>query len=132
MAGGQFGVYWRMAWTKDRSRPSVLSRRPEGCKTPRVDFFCYHDTILHHRFFSPILSTTLKAEDRPMIKRLGTALVIIFIAIGGALPLLPHQAEDALAKLHRAALVWDCHTTLAYRVLYEGRDIGKRLPGGHA
>ena len=33
-------------------------------------------------------------------------------------------------KLHRDALVWDCHNDLAYRVLYEGLDIGNRLPGG--
>ncbi len=35
------------------------------------------------------------------------------------------------AKLHRDALVWDCHNDLSYRVLYEGLDIGKRLPAGH-
>jgi len=40
------------------------------------------------------------------------------------------QADDAVAKLHRDALVWDCHNDLAYRVLYEGLDIGNRLPGG--
>jgi len=28
-------------------------------------------------------------------------------------------------------MVWDCHNDLAYRVLYEGLDIGDRLPGGH-
>ena len=40
-------------------------------------------------------------------------------------------AETAAAdKLHRDALVWDCHNDLAYRVLYEGLDIGNRLPGG--
>jgi len=54
----------------------------------------------------------------------------IVIAIGAAGLLLPQPAEDALAKLHREALVWDCHNDLAYRVRYEGLDIGKRLPGG--
>lgn len=39
--------------------------------------------------------------------------------------------EDELARLHREALVWDCHNDLAYRVLYEGLNIGDRLPGGH-
>lgn len=65
-----------------------------------------------------------------MLRRLETALSILFVAIGGALPLSPQSAKDALAKLHRDALVWDCHNDLAYRVLYEGLDIGKRLPGG--
>ena len=41
----------------------------------------------------------------------------------------PHN--DEIDKLHREALVWDCHNDLAYRVLYEGLDIGQRLPGGH-
>jgi len=65
-----------------------------------------------------------------MIRILGTALATAFAAIGGALYLSSQPAEDALAKLHREALVWDCHNDLAYRVLYEGLDIGKRLPGG--
>ena len=34
-------------------------------------------------------------------------------------------------QLHLDALVWDCHNDLAYRVLYEGLDIGDRLPAGH-
>ena len=34
-------------------------------------------------------------------------------------------------KLHREALVWDCHNDLVYRVLYEKLDLGKRLPEGH-
>ena len=34
-------------------------------------------------------------------------------------------------RLHQDSLVWDCHNDLAYRVLYEGLDIGNRLPGGH-
>ena len=38
--------------------------------------------------------------------------------------------EDAVNKLHQEALVWDCHNDLSYRVLYEGLDIGKRLPAG--
>lgn len=42
----------------------------------------------------------------------------------------PAAAAQAIEKLHRDALVWDCHNDLAYRVLYEGLDIGNRLPGG--
>jgi membrane dipeptidase len=41
------------------------------------------------------------------------------------------QASEGVEKLHRDSLVWDCHNDLAYRVLYEGLDIGNRLPGGH-
>jgi membrane dipeptidase len=40
------------------------------------------------------------------------------------------KPEDAISRLHRDAIVWDCHNDLAYRVLYEGLDIGNRLPGG--
>ncbi len=43
-------------------------------------------------------------------------------------PVLAQQGADLL---HRNALVWDCHNDLSYRVLYEGLDIGKRLPAGH-
>jgi membrane dipeptidase len=39
--------------------------------------------------------------------------------------------DEAVAILHRDALVWDCHNDLSYRVLYEGLDIGNRLPAGH-
>jgi membrane dipeptidase len=37
----------------------------------------------------------------------------------------------AIEALHEQALVWDAHNDLAYRVLYEGLDIGQRLPAGH-
>jgi membrane dipeptidase len=39
--------------------------------------------------------------------------------------------DAATLALHEEALVWDCHNDLAYRVLYEGLDIGNRLPAGH-
>jgi len=39
--------------------------------------------------------------------------------------------EKDVKKLHKEAIVWDCHNDLEYRVLYEGLDIGERLPGGH-
>jgi membrane dipeptidase len=40
-------------------------------------------------------------------------------------------ATDAVDDLHEEAIVWDCHNDLAYRILYEGLDIGERLPAGH-
>jgi membrane dipeptidase len=39
--------------------------------------------------------------------------------------------DQAIATLHDEALVWDCHNDLAYRVHYEGLDMGQRLPAGH-
>lgn len=39
--------------------------------------------------------------------------------------------HDPARTLHAEALVWDCHNDLSYRVLYEGLDIGQRLPAGH-
>jgi membrane dipeptidase len=39
--------------------------------------------------------------------------------------------QDDVDKLHKEALVWDCHNDLVYRVLYEKLDIGDRLPAGH-
>ncbi len=39
--------------------------------------------------------------------------------------------QDKVDKLHKEALVWDCHNDLVYRVLYEKLDIGDRLPVGH-
>jgi membrane dipeptidase len=66
--------------------------------------------------------------------------IFIFLVIGLVLAAVAttrtgasDQARDvsrAVEKLHRDALVWDCHNDLAYRVLYEGLDIGNRLPGG--
>jgi membrane dipeptidase len=47
----------------------------------------------------------------------------------GPSPFATLNGEDVL-KLHKEALVWDCHNDLAYRVLYEGLDIGNRLPAG--
>ena len=39
--------------------------------------------------------------------------------------------QDEVDKLHKNALVWDCHNDLVYRVFYEKLDIGNRLPAGH-
>ena len=41
------------------------------------------------------------------------------------------EGYGGVDALHRDALVWDCHNDLAYRVLFEGLDIGQRLPAGH-
>jgi membrane dipeptidase len=41
-------------------------------------------------------------------------------------------SDAHIDALHREALVWDSHNDLSYRVLYEGLDIGQRLPSGHA
>ncbi|MGD8360673.1 MAG: dipeptidase [Gemmatimonadota bacterium] len=43
----------------------------------------------------------------------------------------PAALGEAVRTLHQTSLVWDCHNDLAYRVLYEGLDIGQRLPAGH-
>ena len=42
-----------------------------------------------------------------------------------------HGRDAGADALHRDALVWDCHNDLAYRVLFEGLDMGQRLPAGH-
>ncbi len=54
--------------------------------------------------------------------------LIFFIMI---VPALGINTEKNDIKLHRDALVWDCHNDLVYRVFYEGLDIGNRLPAGH-
>lgn len=65
--------------------------------------------------------------NSPLSLSIRISLVIIMAtAFAGAV-----QSEDTIDKLHRDAVVWDCHNDLAYRVLYEGLDIGRRLPGGH-
>ncbi len=58
------------------------------------------------------------------------ALAIFTVGFLTALPYLI-SSVDEVEQLHRDALVWDCHNDLVYRVLYEGLDIGKRLPAGH-
>lgn len=56
-------------------------------------------------------------------------LTLLLLAAG----LTSCSGRNAIAtdQLHTESLVWDCHNDLAYRVLYEGLDIGDRLPGGH-
>ncbi len=65
--------------------------------------------------------------NKAKIQIFGIFLFILFLA------LLFHAGPsgDDIDKLHKEALVWDCHNDLAYRVLYEGLDIGQRLPAGH-
>ncbi len=59
--------------------------------------------------------------------------LILFVLAACLLVFLPKgfRAEEDVDKLHRDALVWDCHNDLVYRVFYEGLDIGDRLPAGH-
>ncbi|MGD2123423.1 MAG: dipeptidase [Gemmatimonadota bacterium] len=69
------------------------------------------------------------------------AAALLFVILGeraeepGATALyseaMPYPTNEAIEALHDEALVWDTHNDLAYRVLYEGLDIGTRLPGGH-
>lgn len=61
------------------------------------------------------------------------SLLSLFCLVAGLIVTSPHifYGEDAIDKLHRESLVWDCHNDLVYRVLYEKLDIGKRLPAGH-
>lgn len=54
-------------------------------------------------------------------------LLLIALILSSALVL----AQQGADRLHRDALVWDCHNDLSYRVLYECLDIGQRLPAGH-
>ncbi|MBM3295937.1 MAG: hypothetical protein FJY82_15690, partial [Candidatus Aminicenantes bacterium] len=68
------------------------------------------------------------------IPGLSLGILIVLAAAGTGLIRIsaqPRPAADEVEKLHREALVWDCHNDLSYRVLYEGLDIGDRLPGGH-
>ena len=68
---------------------------------------------------------------RTILVILGILVALGAVAIGQTRP--PDSGRAAaqdIEKLHRDALIWDCHNDLAYRVLYEGLDIGNRLPGG--
>jgi membrane dipeptidase len=56
---------------------------------------------------------------------------LVFVAVSCAPPPDQTAADDSIDELHREALVWDCHNDLALRVLFEGLDIGERLPAGH-
>ena len=61
------------------------------------------------------------------------ALIALILAPQGcdAVPEVGNEADPGTIALHQDALVWDGHNDLAYRVFYEGLDIGQRLPAGH-
>ncbi len=58
-------------------------------------------------------------------------LMICLLILASAIMQAASSLKNETEKLHQDALVWDCHNDLAYRVLYEGLDIGHRLPAGH-
>lgn len=43
----------------------------------------------------------------------------------------PSSEDDRITRLHKDALVWDCHNDLVLRVFYEKLDIGQCMPGGY-
>ncbi|TFG50971.1 MAG: membrane dipeptidase [Candidatus Brocadiia bacterium] len=55
--------------------------------------------------------------------------LIIVLGLAGFAPTSVYH-QDSIERLHKDALVWDCHNDLVYRVLYEKLDIGERLPAG--
>jgi len=59
---------------------------------------------------------------------------VILFCLGASLSFFLNSnsmCQEDVDKLHKEAVVWDCHNDLVYRVLYENLDIGKRLPAGH-
>lgn len=66
----------------------------------------------------------MKNSIRPI--RLFSLCMFLFLIIN-----ITSFCQDEVDRLHRKALVWDCHNDLVYRVLYEKLDIGDRLPVGH-
>ena len=66
----------------------------------------------------------MKNSIRPI--RLFSLCMFLFLIIN-----ITSFCQDKVDKLHKEALVWDCHNDLVYRVLYEKLDIGDRLPVGH-
>ena len=66
------------------------------------------------------------------MKRIKNLVSLLTIGLFAILFINSHSiGQGEVAKLHKEALVWDCHNDLVYRVLYEKLDIGKRLPAGH-
>lgn len=66
-------------------------------------------------------------------KILAASLLVLIAATGTTRPAGAAGRADRAkrtARLHQSALVWDCHNDLSYRVLYEGLNIGARLPAG--
>ncbi|MBN2408973.1 MAG: dipeptidase [Candidatus Aminicenantes bacterium] len=67
-------------------------------------------------------------KKRRTIAAAAAGLIVALLSAG--CPASDRNAASA-DRIHDRAIVWDCHNDLAYRVLYEGLDIGNRLPGGH-
>ncbi len=66
------------------------------------------------------------------MKRIKNLVLFLIMGLFTILFINSHGiGQEEVAKLHKEALVWDCHNDLVYRVLYEKLDIGKRLPAGH-
>jgi len=61
---------------------------------------------------------------------IAAAIGLVAVLLSSSCP-ASDRTIAAADSLHDQAVVWDCHNDLAYRVLYEGLDIGNRLPGGH-
>lgn len=62
------------------------------------------------------------------IKRIFCVSVLFLSSIPFLNPVFADHSDNTL---HKEAVVWDTHNDLAYRVLYEGLDIGKPLLAGH-
>jgi membrane dipeptidase len=66
------------------------------------------------------------------MKRIKNLVLFLIMGLFTILFINSHGiGQEEVAKLHKEALVWDCHNDLVYRVLYEKLDIGKLLPAGH-
>ena len=78
----------------------------------------------------PAEAETGQTMKRPHIHLAAAALLLAAFASKSSPSSPAGPAAQDIEKLHRGALVWDCHNDLSYRVLYEGLDIGARLPGG--
>jgi len=65
--------------------------------------------------------------------RIGIGILVLAVVMiwRSGMDEAPAPSDEATDSLHQEALVWDCHNDLAYRVLYEGLDIGNRLLAGH-
>jgi membrane dipeptidase len=70
-----------------------------------------------------------------VIRQMRAILALMALLLGVAtcqpVPESGDGPDPEVMALHTDALVWDGHNDLAYRVLYEGLDIGQRLPVGH-
>lgn len=65
------------------------------------------------------------------MKKMKRIFFVSVLFLSSNMFLNPVFADTNEDTLHKKAVVWDTHNDLAYRVLYEGLDIGKPLPAGH-